>query len=231
MTRARSRRECSSRPGFVPRSTFCASRLSCGLRPSTRASTHSRICSNTNRNWARTSILGPVSSRTRTLSKSTADDGGDGFSETPRDWRAVQLNMIGEEQAKRKELLTRKRRFLPFEDVREWARALSFKSESDWDEMVSDGRKNSYIPSDPPSVYADEWVSWDDFLGVVDMLEFDQARDYARNLKLVSAAQWYEHIREGKLPENVPERPMQVYRSQWVDFDDWLGVERLSEEV
>jgi hypothetical protein len=87
-----------------------------------------------------------------------------------------QASLINTEQKKEKarvkKLMNRKRRFLPFEDAREWARALCFKSQDDWEDMVIDGRKNSYIPADPSEAYAEDgWESWDDWLGVVHFLE------------------------------------------------------------
>ena len=59
--------------------------------------------------------------------------------------------------------------------------------------------------------------------------QFEEAREYARSLNLRSATEWYAYIRSGKLPETIPERPMQIY-SNWVDFDDWLGTDPSGEE-
>jgi len=140
------------------------------------------------------------------------------------------MNMIGKEQKealeKQTELVRRKRVYLPFEEARKWAQALCFKSADDWDEMCNDGRRNHYIPSEPSEIYKDQgWVSWEDWLGIVRMKEFSEARNYAQSLELKSMSSWYQLIREGNLPEDIPERPMQVYKETgWVDFEDWLGL-------
>ena len=65
-----------------------------------------------------------------------------------------------------KSIRTRKPRFLPFRDARQWARAMFMTEEADWRQWIDDGEKrNPYIPSFPDEVYADEgWEGWDDFL-------------------------------------------------------------------
>ena len=60
----------------------------------------------------------------------------------------------------------RKPRFLPFIGARQWARAMPFESEEDWNEWIDAGEKrNPYVPSSPDVVYKDKgWCGWDDFL-------------------------------------------------------------------
>jgi hypothetical protein len=56
------------------------------------------------------------------------------------------------------------RRYRPFEEARQWARAQGLKTEADWKELAA----NKGLPVDIPSmkqVYAGEWRGVGDFLG------------------------------------------------------------------
>ena len=84
---------------------------------------------------------------------------------------APELDMWRIERARlqenyRRELLRRPRRFLPFPQAREWARAMWFTTREDWMEMLNRGEKrNPYLPRRPDKYYEGKgWVSWDDFL-------------------------------------------------------------------
>mmetsp|Transcript_29734 Transcript_29734/g.79908 ORF Transcript_29734/g.79908 Transcript_29734/m.79908 type:complete len:161 (+) Transcript_29734:78-560(+) len=70
------------------------------------------------------------------------------------------------EEAHRKDLLQRPRRFLPFTEARKWARAMWFTSREDWMGMINRGEKrNPYLPRRPDEYYEGKgWISWDDFL-------------------------------------------------------------------
>ena len=76
------------------------------------------------------------------------------------------------------------------------------------------------MPSRPDEMYAEEWVSWEDFLGV--LLPFDEARAVVHTLG-ISTQEAEESVRMAEL--RVAARPHIVYADQWRGYDDWLGVE------
>ncbi|KAK3234836.1 hypothetical protein CYMTET_54925 [Cymbomonas tetramitiformis] len=107
---------------------------------------------------------------------------------------------------------------------------LNFDTKDEWDEWVDEGKRSPflgpYVPSDPEAMYAEEWTSWDDFLGV--FLPFEEAREYARGLNINSMKQWFYLKTEGILPNRVPQRPNYSYKnSGWISWEDWFGVESL----
>lgn len=64
---------------------------------------------------------------------------------------------------------------------------------------------------------------------VTDYLSFEEAREFARNLKLRTTADWKKYCK-GKMPElpvkpdNIPTQPEQTYfRLGWVNYKDWLN--------
>ena len=53
---------------------------------------------------------------------------------------------------------------------------------------------------------------------------FEDAREYARTLKLKTSMEWKEHYLQNGLPEGIPKVPIYKYKSKgWVSWVDWLG--------
>jgi len=69
-------------------------------------------------------------------------------------------------------------------------------------------------------------VSWPDWLGNPDWRSFEDARAFARRLKLKSQKGWQSYCRSGKKPDDIPSEPNTVYAASWVSLRDWLGAGR-----
>jgi hypothetical protein len=54
-------------------------------------------------------------------------------------------------------------------------------------------------------------------------LSFEDARTYARSLKIKGRDAWEALRRAKKIPENVPTSPETFYKNQWCGWGDWLG--------
>eukprot|EP00242_Pyramimonas_sp_CCMP2087_P006347 CAMPEP_0198206802 /NCGR_PEP_ID=MMETSP1445-20131203/10340_1 /TAXON_ID=36898 /ORGANISM="Pyramimonas sp., Strain CCMP2087" /LENGTH=270 /DNA_ID=CAMNT_0043879645 /DNA_START=290 /DNA_END=1105 /DNA_ORIENTATION=- len=122
--------------------------------------------------------------------------------------------------------MTRKPRYLSFEEGRKWARAMGMASIDEWHDWAYNGRRNSYIPREPEDAYPDQFVSWDDWLGVVHFMPFADAREYVRALNLTSIQDWFEVCREDEVPAEIPRQPNYIYREEgWVSYIDWLGID------
>ena len=54
--------------------------------------------------------------------------------------------------------------------------------------------------------------------------EFEEAREFARSLKLKGLEEWEEYSKSGKRPHNIPSSPNIVYKEKgWKGYGDWLG--------
>jgi hypothetical protein len=51
---------------------------------------------------------------------------------------------------------------------------------------------------------------------------FEDARAFARSLKLKSASEWWEYCQSRKKPNDIPSNPNIVY-DDWAGYGDWLG--------
>ena len=129
---------------------------------------------------------------------------------------------------------TRKRKYLPFNEARNYARTLNLKSQSEWYKYI----KTNEIPNIPRSVgrtYLNKgWVSWPDFLGSKgrggskkkEWREFEKARNYVRNLGLKKIDEWREFTKTDAKPKDIPSNPNIFYKNKgWNGFKDFLGKE------
>ena len=82
------------------------------------------------------------------------------------------------------------------------------------------------MPSRPDKVYAEDWVGWDEFLGV--LLPFEEARRAVHMLNIQSQEEWWELVSTRPTfvaSLRVPARPHLFFKERWQGYDDWLGLE------
>ncbi len=131
--------------------------------------------------------------------------------------------------------------FLSFTEARQFIHSVGLSTPTEWDDycagrLSGKGKKPENIPSRPFQVYKDEWQRWPDFLGYApkigrDWLPFEQARSFARSLRLRGQIEWKKKYCLGKMPDrpprpedDIPTAPDSVYKdSGWKDWGDWLG--------
>jgi superfamily II DNA or RNA helicase len=121
--------------------------------------------------------------------------------------------------------------FLPFEEAREIVKTYGLKSFTEWRHFSKTDNKPLTIPANPTSVYKNEgWVSWGDWLGTnvistkyFEFVSYEEARDYARSLKLKKMTDWSTLKKER--PSNIPASPQLVYLNDgWKGWEDFLGI-------
>ena len=113
----------------------------------------------------------------------------------------------------------------PYENAR--ARVISFgmRSKDDWDEAMSSGQLGQYVPSYPDEMYAPEWVSWDEWLGL--MRDYNETRNLATNiLGLKCLDDYLVFVKSNsKRAEGlrIPVRPDLYYGDEWKDEQSFFG--------
>lgn len=118
--------------------------------------------------------------------------------------------------------------FLPFEKARDIARTLGIKTLVEWRKEYALGKIPKNLPCHPEVIYKKSWITSYDWLGTEnphDFLPFEEARDFARKLKLKSMKEWRRYHTLGKIP-NIPYRPSLVYKECWISSYDWLDKEK-----
>lgn len=106
--------------------------------------------------------------------------------------------------------------------------SLGLRSKEDWDEYVADGKRNhgAYLPNKPDEMYADEWISWDEFLGL--RRPYHEAREIVVNVLSIGDMEAYAKFvsEDTKRAEGlrIPAKPHIVYRENgWISFDHFFG--------
>ena len=107
--------------------------------------------------------------------------------------------------------------FLPFEQVREYARSLKLDGIKEWNDFVLTDKKPIGIPAQPDQYFekTKEWTNWYDFLGMARSNSGKGAvsrRIQSRFQELEHAGNSLEEIMK-KLSEEFPEQPESKIRS------------------
>ena len=120
------------------------------------------------------------------------------------------------------------RKLIPYEKARQSIMEMGFTCKQDWDDYMADGKvyHGPYLPNHPDEMYADEWVSWDEFLGL--MRPYDETRELVQTvLKLQNLEEYTRFIDEDpKRAEGlrIPLKPHIVYKDKgWISFEQFFG--------
>ncbi|CAJ1953962.1 unnamed protein product [Cylindrotheca closterium] len=119
----------------------------------------------------------------------------------------------------------RYRKLNPYETCRGRVLQFGHRSKEDWDEAVESGQLGAYVPSYPDEMYAPEWVSWDDWLGL--MRSYEETRQMAISvLGCKSLDDYILFVRSNpKRAEGlrIPVRPDLFFKDKWKSEEDFFG--------
>jgi hypothetical protein len=120
------------------------------------------------------------------------------------------------------------RNYLSFEDARNWARKSGIISAKEWKSAKKKNLLSVGIPGHPQIIYQNKgWQSWAEFLGTdnernIEYFNFNDARNYVRQLKLINTKDWKKWSRKGR-PKFIPATPDNVYKALgWISWADFL---------
>jgi hypothetical protein len=118
----------------------------------------------------------------------------------------------------------RYRKLIPYEKCRQRVIRFGHRNKADWDEAVSSGLLGAYVPARPDEMYAPEWVSWEEWLGL--MRSYEETRHLAVNvLGLGSLDEYIIFVRQNpKRAEGlrIPVRPDVKYKEEWASEEDFF---------
>jgi len=128
-----------------------------------------------------------------------------------------------------------RKKFLSFEEVREFVIKLKFKNLSEWISYSKSGKRPNNIPSNPHQTYKNnkEWKGYGDFLGTENIhpknmifLSFEEAKKFVIKLKFRNVIEWKKYSKSEKKPNNIPSNPYTFYKNKgWTNWREWLGKE------
>lgn len=119
---------------------------------------------------------------------------------------------------------------LPDEKARASVMQLGLRSKEEWDEYVADGKiyHGPYLPNYPDEMYAQDWVSWEEFLGIT--RTYNESKALLRDvLKLENEEEYTNFIvmdSQRAAGLRLPFKPNIVYaNSEWISWKDYLGID------
>ena len=127
--------------------------------------------------------------------------------------------------------------FRSFSDAKKFTKNLKIKSQSQWIEFCKSGKKPSDIPTNPNSVYKNEWISFGDFFWTGTVANyykvyrsFEECMKFVRNLKINSQKEWKIFCKSGKKPSDIPTNLNRTYQSQWKSWGDFFGTDTIASQ-
>jgi len=119
----------------------------------------------------------------------------------------------------------RYRKVNPYEMARTRVLGFGHRSKDDWDDANASGQLGQYVPSYPDEMYASEWVSWDEWLGI--MRSYDETKNLATNVLCLKSLDDYLLFVKSNPKRaaglRIPVRPDIKYKDEWVDEDTFFG--------
>jgi hypothetical protein len=114
-----------------------------------------------------------------------------------------------------------------FKEAKSYALSLNLKNSNEWRILKRKKKIPKDIPHTPDGVYK-EWKGWGDFLGTGNIsyrglrdATYEEAKKYARGLKLKNASEWFKHTKSENFPKNIP---FMVNRyEEFEGFGEFLG--------
>ncbi|CAJ1949009.1 unnamed protein product [Cylindrotheca closterium] len=122
----------------------------------------------------------------------------------------------------------RYRKLVPYEAARLTAMKLGLRSKEEWDDIREFGKAfhGAHLVSRPDELYRKEWISWEEFLGV--MRPYSEAKQMVQEeLKLQSMEEYISFVKEDiKRAESlrIPAKPEIYYRDKgWTGEEDFFN--------
>lgn len=130
--------------------------------------------------------------------------------------------------------------WLEFREARDLARSLDLGGYHAWIAWRKEAPDPLGLPSNPQKVYADQWVSWGDWLGtgtvataLFQPMKWSEARALVRELHLRNQVEFKDWASGGRpdlapRPPDLPTNPWRSYAKLWKGWGDFLGTGNLS---
>jgi len=109
----------------------------------------------------------------------------------------------------------------------------------DWENFCKSGKRPDFIPSIPSRTYKNKgWKNLGDFLGTGYVAArdrkyrpFKDSRSFVRKQGLKNVVKdWNSYCNSGRLPNDIPRNPQNVYKKEWTSWGDFLGTGRIADQ-
>jgi hypothetical protein len=122
-----------------------------------------------------------------------------------------------------------------FEDAKKFAHSLKLKNTGEWFVYWKSHKRPEDIPAGPFQVYKTQWIGWADFLGTGNLTptqkhekfhSYDNAKKYVQKLGIKTSTEFQKWIHSKERPDFIPTHPVNTYKEEWIDWFDFLGLQK-----
>jgi superfamily II DNA or RNA helicase len=121
---------------------------------------------------------------------------------------------------------------ISYDELKDLLRPLKIRSAEEFYQLRNQDKLPKGVPRDPYDLFKADWKGWPDLLGYTpkylkpeDRLPFEVAKRIVQSLHLSSQKEFQELSAQNKLPKGIPGNPPRVYKEDWIDWADFLGLE------
>jgi hypothetical protein len=123
------------------------------------------------------------------------------------------------------------RKYLSYDKAKKFVRTLDIKDQKSWKRFTKSKKFPRNIPMAPWLFYKKDFEGLAIFLGNKNLrgknfITFEEARKYARSLKLKSISEWYKYFKSEKFNKKIPYTLERTYKDKWKGWPDFLGTSR-----
>ena len=126
------------------------------------------------------------------------------------------------------------RKYRSYQEAKKYAQALKLLSFKEWHQHVKSKGFPKDIPTNPYIGYKKEFESFGEFLGtgfisasLRKFRSYQEAKKYARSLKLKSSSEWFQHVKSKDFPKDIPKLPSRGYQNEFEGFKEFLGNDQI----
>jgi hypothetical protein len=114
--------------------------------------------------------------------------------------------------------------YVSYTECKKFAKNIQIKNSGDWRDRVKSGVYPKNIPLKPNKVYK-EFTTWDNFLDILPMFTYEEAKNYLKENKLIiSSVEYNDLYIKGELHERLFVQPRAAYKNKgWIDWENYTG--------
>ena len=123
-----------------------------------------------------------------------------------------------------------KQDWISYAEAKEFIQTQGITSAAEFSEWRKSELRPHNFPSNPRTIYKEEWSSWGDFLGTgntntktKEWMPFLEAKAFIQTQGITLVSEFYKWKKSDKKPHNFPATPHSVYKEEWNGWKDFLG--------
>ena len=120
--------------------------------------------------------------------------------------------------------------FMSYRQAQQFIKKQKVESKNHFEKWSSSKKRPDNFPSDPRSVYKEQWKNWGSFFGTgrewtqnKQFMSYNKAKQLIKKQKVKTKRQFESWSKSKKRPKDFPSNPNQSYKEKWKGWKNFLG--------